>query len=232
MDEFEVPFFIFSSSCSVYGNAADLPVTENTRFERPESPYAGTKQAGENLIREYAFIRPKKKIVMLRYFNPAGAHESGYLGEAPSNPSTNLVPVVTETAIGKRKEVVVFGNDYDTRDGSCLRDYIHIMDLADAHTRSLKHIVEGKNETNCESFNLGIGEGVTVLEAIHAFESVTGQSLNYRIGPRRFGDVAAIYANYDKAAQQLGWKPKRNIEDIMRSAWEWEQKQAVSSGVR
>jgi UDP-glucose 4-epimerase len=159
----------------------------------------------------------------LRYFNPAGAHESAKLGEAPSNPATNLVPVITEAAIGKRGALTVFGDDYSTRDGSCVRDYIHVMDIANAHTKALEYLINNKNETNCEIFNLGIGEGVSVLEAIQAFEKVTGEKLPYNIGARREGDVEAIYANLAKATEKLEWTPSRNIDDIMRTAWAWEK---------
>lgn len=223
MEIFSVPNLIFSSSCSVYGNASQLPVTEETPFQEAESPYARTKQMGEQIIGDFVRVHPKIKAVLLRYFNPAGAHESGIIGEAPSNPASNLVPVITETAIGKRDSMTVFGNDYDTRDGSCIRDYIHVMDLANAHTKSLEYLLAGNNPTNCEVFNLGIGEGVTVLEAIQAFERISGRKLNYRIGPRRPGDVVAIYANKKKSEEELGWTPRRDIDIIMQSAWDWEQ---------
>ncbi len=219
---YDVPHFIFSSSCSVYGNATELPVTEETPWQEAESPYARTKQMGEQILRDITRTHGRLKAILLRYFNPAGAHESALIGEAPTNPASNLVPVITETAIGKRPEMVVFGDDYPTRDGSCIRDYIHVMDLANAHTKALQYLMEGRNASNCEVFNVGIGQGVTVLEAIRAFEKVTGRKLNYRIGPRRPGDVVAIYANYDKAERLLGWQPRRNIEDIMRTAWQWE----------
>ncbi len=221
--EFEVGQFIFSSSCSVYGNSKELPVTEDTPFEEAESPYARTKQMGEQMIRDFSKVNPATSSVLLRYFNPAGAHESAIIGEAPTNKANNLVPVITETAIGKRKELVVFGDDYDTRDGSCIRDYIHVMDLANAHTRALQYVMDDRNSENCEVFNLGIGEGVTVLEAVKAFEEVAQVDLNYRIGDRRAGDVVAIYANMDFAAQKLGWQPTHSIKDIMRTAWAWEQ---------
>jgi UDP-glucose 4-epimerase len=226
MQEYGVKHHIFSSSCSVYGNATELPVTEKTPRMEAESPYARTKQMGEDIIQDFSRAFPEYQNILLRYFNPAGAHESALIGEAPSNPATNLVPVITETAYGKRKEMTVFGDDYHTRDGSCIRDYIHVMDLANAHTKALQYLLEGRNNTNCEIFNLGIGEGVSVLEAIHAFEKVTGQQLNYRIGARRPGDVVAIYANYKKAAERLGWEPRRNIEDIMKTAWNWEVKRS------
>ncbi|NUQ25455.1 MAG: UDP-glucose 4-epimerase GalE [Saprospiraceae bacterium] len=229
MEKSGVPHLIFSSSCSVYGNAKELPVTEATPIEEAESPYARTKQMGEAIIRDYCRTYPGFNAVILRYFNPAGAHPSARIGEAPSNPASNLVPVITETAIGKRPTMEVFGDDYPTRDGSCVRDYIHIMDLANAHTKALQYLLENRQQGNCEIYNLGIGQGVTVLEAIQAFERVSGQKLNYRIGPRRPGDVIAIYANNDLAAQRLGWSPQYDINDIMRSAWAWE---GVREGVR
>jgi len=223
MSRFNIPNLIFSSSCSVYGNTAELPVTEHTPLQEAESPYARTKQIGEYMIEDYINGNAGKNATLLRYFNPAGAHESAVIGEAAANVATNLVPVITETAIGKRAKMTVFGNDYDTRDGSCIRDYIHVMDLANAHTKCLEYLIAGKNEAACEVFNAGIGDGVTVLEAISAFEQVTGQSLNYEIGPRRAGDVIAIYANYEKAATRLGWQPQRSIKEIMGTAWAWEK---------
>ena len=222
--EFEVSNFIFSSSCSVYGNAVDLPVTEDTAFEAAECPYARTKQMGEHIIQDFSFANKNIKSINLRYFNPAGAHPSAKIGEASLNPPTNLVPVITETAIGKRESLTVFGNDYDTRDGSCIRDYIHVMDVANAHTKAVQYLLDDKNESNCEVFNLGIGEGVTVLEAINAFKKVSGKDLNYILGDRRPGDVVSIYASMDKAKSKLNWETQYNIEDIMRTAWEWEMK--------
>ncbi|MEL6863926.1 MAG: UDP-glucose 4-epimerase GalE [Bacteroidota bacterium] len=222
-----VNHFIFSSSCSVYGNAKDLPVTEDTPMEPAESPYARTKQLGEQILQDFVLAHPEFKTIILRYFNPAGAHESTLVGEAPLNPALSLVPVITETASGKRSKMMVYGNDYDTRDGSCIRDYIHIMDLANAHTKAMQYALKVATTPLCEVFNLGMGEGVTVLEAIKAFEKVSGQALNYELGPRRAGDVIAIYANKDKAVRLLGWEAKRNIEDIMRTAWAWEQRGAV-----
>ena len=224
MDQYKIPSLIFSSSCSVYGNTTELPVTESTPFQEAESPYARTKQMGEQIIRDFSRVHPQQKSILLRYFNPAGAHESALIGEAPTNPASNLVPVITETAIGKRQEMTVFGDNYDTRDGSCVRDYIHVMDLANAHTKALQYLMKGKNSDNLEVFNLGIGEGVTVLEAINAFMMVTAQPLSYQMGERRPGDVVAIYANNDRAANLLGWEPQRDIRDIMRTAWEWEKK--------
>jgi len=215
---------IFSSSCSVYGNATDLPVTESTPFMEAESPYARTKQMGENMLEDIAKRYPSFNVVLLRYFNPAGAHTSNEIGEDPKKVGLNLVPVITETALGLREKTMVHGSDYDTRDGSCIRDYIHVMDLANAHTKAVQFLESGKQSSNCEIYNLGIGEGVSVLEAIHAFESETGQKLNYELGPRRTGDVVSIYSNYKKAAKELGWEPQYDIKDIMRTAWSWEQK--------
>jgi UDP-glucose 4-epimerase len=226
-EEFGVKHIIFSSSCSVYGNAKALPVTEETPFQEAESPYARTKQIGENMLKDFTLINPLINAIALRYFNPAGAHESALIGESARNVANNLVPVITETAIGKRAETVIFGDDYPTRDGSCVRDYIHVMDLGRAHTLALQYVMEGKNDRNFEVFNLGIGEGVTVLEAVHAFEKANNQTFKYRIGQRRPGDVVAIYANNDKATTKLGWAAKRSIEDIMRTAWVWEQKRSA-----
>ena len=207
----------------MYGNTTDLPVTEATELQTSESPYGSTKQMGEQIVRDM-FARSPIKAVLLRYFNPAGAHPSALIGESPRNKAANLVPGITETAAGLRDELVVFGDDYPTRDGSCIRDYIHVMDLADAHTRALQFLENDPAANHLEIFNLGIGEGVSVLEAVHAFEEVSGVSLNYRIGPRRPGDVIAIYADYNHARNTLGWQPAFSIKDIMRSAWQWEKK--------
>lgn len=222
-EEYNVPHVIFSSSCTVYGNAKDLPVTEETPFGTAESPYGATKQIAEIMLSSYYSNTDKGSCISLRYFNPAGAHESGLIGEAPTNKASNLVPVITEVAMGKREKMLVFGGDYKTRDGSCIRDYIHVMDLANAHTKALEYLIAEKNESRFETFNIGIGEGATVLEAIRAFEKVTEIKLNYEIGPRRDGDVVAIYANKDKTEAKLNWKPSRNMEDIMRTAWQWEK---------
>ena len=215
---------VFSSSCSVYGNADELPVTEDTPRRQAESPYAMTKQLGEDVLLDYCRHRPDFKAILLRYFNPAGAHDSGQIGEDPSNPPSNLVPVITAVAAGKRDKMTVFGDDYDTRDGSCVRDYIHVMDLAHAHTLALEYCMGEGMKSNVDLFNLGIGEGLTVLEVIHAFERVTGRSLNYEIGPRRPGDVVAVYADRSKASNVLGWQPTRGVDEIMATAWAWEKK--------
>ncbi len=223
MSEFEVNHLIFSSSCTVYGNAEQLPVTEEAPLKKAESVYGHTKQIGEDIIINYLKTTKNKKAVLLRYFNPAGAHETNLIGEDSLDKTTYLVPVIMETAIGSREKITVFGTDYNTRDGSCVRDFIHIMDLAEAHTKALQFLSESDDMLKYEAFNLGIGKGVTVLEAVNAFQEVSGIKLNYELGPRRQGDVEAIYSNFDKAAKMLNWQPSRSIEDIMRTAWNWEK---------
>jgi len=223
MSVFNIPNIIFSSSCSVYGNVHTLPVAEDSPLGIAESPYAATKQMGERIIQDFIASEQDKKAVLLRYFNPGGAHPSGLLGEMPQKNISNLIPILMNAVSGAVNDFFVHGNDYPTRDGTCIRDYIHIMDLADAHTRSLRFLLEGKNSKACEIFNVGIGEGVTVMEAIKATELATGLKVPYKIGPRRDGDVVAIYADYSKAARLLGWQPKFDINDIMSSAWKWEQ---------
>lgn len=219
--EFNVPNMVFSSSCSVYGNAKDLPVVEETPLGEAQSPYARTKQMGEQIIEDYSRVNDTQSI-LLRYFNPVGAHPSALIGELPLGRPDNLVPVITQTAIGKIPKLTVFGHDYDTVDGSCVRDYIHVMDIANAHTKAMQYLIDQKNKDNCEVFNLGTGNGVSVLEAIKAFEKISGVKLNYELGPRRPGDVIAIYANNTRAKETLGWEPKIGIEDMMRTAWQWE----------
>jgi UDP-glucose 4-epimerase len=219
--EFNIPNLVFSSSCSVYGNATELPVVETTPLLEAQSPYARTKQMGEQIIQDYSRVNDTQSI-LLRYFNPVGAHPSALIGELPLGRPDNLVPFITQTAIGKIPKLTVFGHDYDTRDGSCIRDYIHVMDIANAHTKALQYLLDQKNTDNCEIFNLGTGNGVTVLEAIKAFEKISGVKLNYELGPRRPGDVIAIYANNTKAKKILGWEANTGIEDMMRTAWQWE----------
>jgi len=214
---------VFSSSCSVYGNADELPVTEATPRKQAESPYALTKQMGEDVLTDFCSTTPDFKAVLLRYSNPAGAHASGKIGEDPSNPAQSLVPVITQAAAGKRGAMTVFGTDYDTRDGSCVRDYIHVEDLAHAHTLALQYVMSGKATENPSLFNLGIGAGLTVLEVINAFEKISGVKLPYEFRPRRAGDVIAVYADRSKATNLLGWEPSRGVEEIMRTAWAWEQ---------
>lgn len=222
-NEFAIPYFVFSSSCSVYGNVTNLPVTEDTPFSKAESSYAHTKQIGEEIINHFAKTS-KTQFVLLRYFNPAGAHPSGNIGEDPAGEAMNIVPRITGTAIGKYEKLIVFGNDYPTSDGTCIRDYIHVMDIASAHTKALQYLFAKKNEEQVTVFNLGTGEGISVLEIIQSFEKVSGLKLNYQIAPRRAGDVIAIFANNNKAKTILGWQIKYSLDDMMRTAWEWEKK--------
>ena len=220
--KFNVPNFIFSSSCSVYGNISELPVKENTPLSKAESPYAYTKQVGEEILKDYSKANPQLKIIALRYFNPVGAHISGLIGEDPINKPTSLVPVITQTAIGKIKQLTVYGKEYDTRDGSCIRDYIHVTDIAIAHIKALNYLMQNKNKSNFILFNLGTGNGVSVLEAIYSFEKITGIKLNYIIGKKREGDVAAIYSETTLSKKELGWDAKFGLDEMMSSAWRWE----------
>lgn len=226
-EDFDVDNFVFSSSCSVYGNSKELPVSENAPLAEPESPYARTKVMGEAICRDFTTLHKDFNTILLRYFNPVGAHSSSMIGEF-QDIAESVVPVITQTAIGKRKQMTVFGNDYDTRDGSCVRDYVHVSDIAHAHTKALQYIIEDRNKSNCEIFNLGTGNGVTVLELIQAFEKVSGEKLNYKIGPRRPGDVVEVYANNNKACSLLGWETKYDLDAMMDTAWRWEQ--AVAAG--
>ncbi len=223
VEEFNVPHFVFSSSCTVYGNPDSIPVTEFSPIKKAESPYGSTKQMGEDIIMNVVKATTTKAI-LLRYFNPVGAHPSIHIGELPLGKPANLVPAITQTAIGKIDQLIVFGNDYDTRDGSCIRDFIHVSDIAHAHTLALQYVANEKNTSNCDIFNLGTGNGVTVIEAITAFEEVSGAKLNYAFGDRRPGDVVAIYANNNNAITTLGWKIKYDLKEMMRTAWAWEQK--------
>lgn len=214
--------FIFSSSCSVYGNAAELPVTEETPLQKAESPYGHTKQIGEDIIRFFCRSYPSFNSVILRYFNPIGAHMSGQNGESPINKPNNLAPIITQTAVGKNS-LTVFGNDYHTKDGYCVRDYIHVTDIADAHVKALEYLFQKKNKNSVSLYNLGTGNGVSVMEVIRSFEKVSGVKLNYKVGARREGDVVAVYANNDKAKKELGWDPKYSLDDMMLSAWKWQR---------
>ncbi|WP_018627686.1 UDP-glucose 4-epimerase GalE [Niabella aurantiaca] len=223
--DFGTPYFVFSSSCTVYGNPDKIPVVETTPTKPAESPYGATKQMGEQILTDFAKVYDAN-VIALRYFNPVGAHPSIRIGELPIGRPQNLVPAITQTAIGKLPKMTVYGADYDTRDGSCLRDFIHVSDIAHAHTLAIKYLEGTKNKSNYEIFNLGTGNGVTVLEAIQSFEKVSGVKLNYEIGPRRPGDVIAIYANNDHAVKSLGWEIRYGLDDMMRTAWEWEQKLA------
>lgn len=222
--EFDIANFVFSSSCTVYGNPDQIPVTEESPIKKAESPYGATKQMGEQILQDFTKSNETTSAILLRYFNPVGAHPSVLIGELPVGKPQNLVPAITQTAIGKIPKMWVHGNDYDTRDGSCIRDYIHVCDIAHAHTLAIEYLENHKNKTRCDIFNLGTGDGVSVLEAIQTFEEVSGVALNYEIGPRRGGDVVAIYANNNLAVTELGWQIKYNLKDMMKTAWEWELK--------
>ncbi len=221
--EFNILNFVFSSSCTVYGNPDVIPVTEQSPIKQAESPYGATKQMGEQVLKDYTHVS-KTAAILLRYFNPVGAHPSILIGELPLGKPQNLVPAITQTAIGKLPQMQVFGDDYPTRDGSCIRDYIHVSDIAHAHTLAINYLDNKKNKTNCDIFNLGSGNGVSVLEAIHAFEKVNQTKLNYKIGPKRSGDVIAIYANNALAIEALNWVIKYDLNEMMRTAWQWELK--------
>jgi len=215
--------FIFSSSCTVYGQAELMPITENAPVQQAMSPYGNTKQIGEEIITDVAKVS-NINAILLRYFNPIGAHPTTELGELPIGVPQNLVPFITQTAIGLRKELSVFGSDYPTPDGTCIRDYIHVVDLAKAHVVALERLINKKNIDKVETFNLGTGTGSSVLEVITTFEKVSGQKLNYKIVDRREGDVIEAFANTDKANDMLGWKAKSTLEEALASAWKWEQK--------
>ncbi len=224
MEQHSDPALVFSSSCTVYGQPDILPVTETSPVKEAASPYGYTKQAGEIIIRDTMAARPAQKAISLRYFNPIGAHPTAYLGELPRGVPENLVPFLTQTAIGLRDELRVFGNDYDTPDGSCIRDYLHVVDLAKAHVVALKRLIEGGNKENYEVFNLGTGTGVSVLEAIAAFERATGEKVKYRITERRPGDIEKIWADPSLANRELNWKTELTLDEAMETAWRWEKK--------
>ncbi|SHJ57478.1 UDP-glucose 4-epimerase GalE [Pseudozobellia thermophila] len=216
--------FIFSSSCTVYGQADKMPITEDAPVKPAESPYGNTKQIGEEIIRETCRVTPGLNAIALRYFNPMGAHPSAEIGELPIGVPQNLVPFITQTGVGLRKELSVFGDDYPTADGTCIRDYIYVVDLAKAHVRALQRLLNGENTENYEVFNLGTGKGSSVLEVIHSFERVSGKKLNYKIVDRRPGDITEAYADTTKANEVLGWKARYTLDEAMKSAWDWECK--------
>jgi len=220
--------FIFSSSCTVYGEPDVLPITEKAPIKPALSPYGNTKQIGEEILKDVCFKNSEFNVISLRYFNPIGAHETSNIGELPLGIPQNLVPFITQTAIGKRNQLSVFGNDYPTPDGTCIRDYIHVVDLAKAHVVALERLLNKKNNETFEVFNLGTGTGSSVLEAIHSFERISGKKLNYKFVERRVGDVISVYADTNKANQELGWTAKLSLDDAMRSAWKWEQKLSES----
>ena len=216
--------FIFSSSCTVYGQADQLPINELAPIKKAESPYGNTKQVGEEILFDALVANKSLRVVSLRYFNPIGAHPSGEIGELPNGKPQNLVPFITQTAAGIHKKLSVFGNDYPTIDGTCIRDYIHIVDLAKAHVIALRHITLKNQVKSFEVFNIGTGKGSTVLEVIKTFEKISGQSLNYEISPRRKGDITAAYADTRKANKVLGWEAELSLEEALVSAWKWEKK--------
>jgi len=223
MKKYNTKSFVFSSSCTVYGEPEELPVKESSPVKPATSPYGNTKQIAEEIIRDYMEVRPDLKSIALRYFNPVGAHESAAIGELPLGVPNNLVPFITQTAIGIRKELSVFGDDYDTPDGTCIRDYIHVVDLAKAHVVATERLLQNKNKSNFEMFNLGTGTGISVLEVIKSFEKVSNQKLNYKVVDRRVGDVVKVYSDTKFANEELGWKTENNLDDMMLSSWKWEQ---------
>lgn len=224
LQKLKVANFIFSSSCTVYGQADELPITENAPVKPAESPYGNTKQIGEEIIRDTCKIAPQLKAIALRYFNPIGAHPSAEIGELPLGVPQNLVPYITQTALGIRKELSVFGDTYPTSDGTAVRDYIHVVDLAKAHVIAVERLLHNQNKSNYEVFNVGTGTGSTVLEVIRSFEKVAETSLNYKIVDKREGDITAAYADTDKANNELGWTAEYTLDDALSSAWKWEQK--------
>jgi UDP-glucose 4-epimerase len=222
--KFGISNIVFSSSCTVYGQPDKLPVTENTPRKDAESPYGNTKRVNEDILYDTIVANPQLKGIALRYFNPVGAHPSALIGELPLGIPANLVPFITQSAAGLRGELKVYGDDYNTPDGSAVRDYINVVDLAKAHVVAVKRLLENKNKTRYEIFNLGTGNGVSVLEAVHAFEKATGIKLNYKIVGRRTGDIEKIWADTTLANEELGWKAEMGLEDTMLSAWLWEKR--------
>ena len=216
--------FIFSSSCTVYGQADQMPITEDAPVKPAESPYGNTKQMGEEIIRDTCRVHPELRAISLRYFNPIGAHPSAAIGELPLGVPANLVPFITQTAAGLREELSVFGDDYPTPDGTCIRDYIHVVDLARAHVVALERLFGQQNQSNYEVFNIGTGTGSSVMEVIRSFERVSGEKLNFRVVGRRSGDVVEAYADTTRANNELGWKAESSLDDAMASAWTWEKK--------
>ncbi len=223
MKEFNIPNLVFSSSCTVYGQPDKLPVTEQTPRKDAESPYGNTKRINEDMIQNTMAVTPELNGIALRYFNPIGAHESALIGELPIGVPGNLVPFITQTAAGLRQELMVFGDDYNTPDGSAVRDYINVVDLADAHVIAIKRLMEEKNKSNYEIFNLGTGTGASVLEIVKGFEKVTGIKLNYKVVARRAGDIEQIWADTTYANEELGWTAKVGLEETILSAWNWEK---------
>lgn len=223
MEKAGIRNLVFSSSCSVYGDATELPVSEETRRSTAQSPYAYTKQICEDILKDVSKSSPLNSIV-LRYFNPIGAHDSGLIGEAPIGVPQNLVPYITQTAAGLRPQLTVHGSDYPTEDGTCIRDYIHVVDLAKAHIKALEKLLKKQPAKNPEIYNIGTGSGVSVLQAIQAFEKANSTKLNYTLGQRREGDVVKVWADTKLANQELNWEAERDLENMMKTAWQWQQK--------
>lgn len=224
MQNAEIKNLVFSSSCTVYGQPKELPVTENSPVVKPESPYGNTKKINEEIIEDFLKVNDDYKAILLRYFNPIGAHSSAEIGELPLGVPDNLLPYITQTAIGLREQLSVFGNDYNTLDGTAVRDYINVEDLAKAHVVAISRLIDHKNETNCEIFNIGTGRGVSVMNVIKSFERVSGAKLNFKIAPRRHGDVEQVWADTTKANTVLGWKAEKTLDETVLSAWEWEKR--------
>ncbi len=223
MDRYGVDHMVFSSSCTVYGEPDSLPVTEDSPIKKATSPYGNTKQICEEILQDSQASSPGKGLISLRYFNPIGAHPSAMIGELPSGVPNNLIPFITQTAIGIREQLSVFGDDYNTPDGSAIRDYINVVDLARAHVKAIRRLLEKRQKQAYEVFNLGTGRGLSVFEVIRAFEKVTGQPLNFRVVDRREGDVEQVYADTTYANTELGWKAEIGIEETLLSAWDWEK---------
>lgn len=222
-EKYKVPRFVFSSSCTVYGEPEELPITEQAPVKLSASPYGNTKLWAEQMITEYAGLRRDFQAVLLRYFNPVGAHESGLIGELPRGVPSNLMPFITQTAAGWREELKVFGNDYNTHDGTAIRDFIHVTDLAAAHVKALQRLNVAANQNTTEAFNIGTGKGHSVLEMIHSFEEQSGQKVSWSFAPRRAGDIEQIWADSSKAREELQWEARCSLDDMTASAWKWQQ---------
>jgi len=224
MQEYGIKNLVFSSSCTVYGQPAELPVTEQSPIQVAVSPYGNTKQMCEEIIADTALASSDLRAISLRYFNPIGAHPSALIGELPLGPPANLIPFLTQSVAGLRGPLQVFGTDYPTSDGSAIRDYIHVCDLAEAHLKALQHLLDQqKDQCYYDFFNIGTGEGTSVLQIIHAFEKATGEKVNYELKPRRSGDITAVYAAIEKSKVELGWKAKRSLEESLKDAWAWQK---------
>ncbi|WP_455077202.1 UDP-glucose 4-epimerase GalE [Prevotella koreensis] len=226
MPKHGVSGIIFSSSCTVYGQPSkeNLPVTEEAPIQKALSPYGNTKQINEEIIHDFIHSGADIKAVILRYFNPIGSHPSAIIGELPNGVPMNLIPFVTQTAMGIREQLKIFGNDYDTPDGTCIRDYIYVVDLAKAHVKAMERVLDNKDSEPLEVFNIGTGRGLSTLEVVNGFEKATGVKLNWTYAPRREGDIEKVWGNVDKANNVLGWKAESNIDDVLRSAWHWQKK--------